>query len=196
MTSLVTTGVQFPDTTIQTTAAQLPAMVYLSTFTASSSSTIDVEHAFDSTYSTYVVIVSGVYPSNSAASFNLRLKIGGTYQTGSTYTGHLGEISNASSGYLGFGYQGYAEMYLARSCSNDSAKTISQTIYIPNPSNTSEHKGVYGSGISTDTSSSIVTNSIGGKFTNSTSALTGLRFYFSAGTITGGTFRLYGIRAT
>ncbi|WP_417660007.1 hypothetical protein, partial [Pseudidiomarina sp.] len=57
------------------------AWVLLSTVTASSSATVDVENTFDSAYDAYVIVANDVLPSNDQARLRVLLKIGGTYQT-------------------------------------------------------------------------------------------------------------------
>ena len=61
------------------------ALVFLSTVTASSSATVDVETTFSSTYRAYLIIGTGIF-CDTASTLNCRLKIGGSYITSSSYS--------------------------------------------------------------------------------------------------------------
>ena len=71
------------------------AMTLLSTITASSSATVDVETGFGATYDSYMILGTGlVAASTSAGGLSFRLKLGGTYQT----AGYAGYVMQPVSG--------------------------------------------------------------------------------------------------
>jgi hypothetical protein len=85
--SLVSTGVQFPDATIQTTAAAPAGYVYITTLTASSgSNNFDVTTQLTTAYKNFALyysnIISGPY---SAQPWSFRIFRGGSIVTSSTY---------------------------------------------------------------------------------------------------------------
>lgn len=196
--SLVSTGVQFPDSSIQTTAASASSWVYLSTTTASNSSTVDVENAFDSTYSTYVIIISDMYPNTTNTNLQVRFKLAGAYvDVNYKYMG-TDNTTNTPSSYSGYGATSQGQGVLTRYQYGASAsRVMSSTMFISNPSNTSSNKYVYGFGTYNQNNDAHISQTYSVQNSGSTSALTGVRFFMSSGaTITAGTFRLYGIKAS
>lgn len=86
-TSLVSTGVQFPDATIQTTAAAPAGYVYITTITASEgATTLDVTTPLTTAYKAFALyysnIISGPY---SAQAWSWRIFRGGSLVTSATY---------------------------------------------------------------------------------------------------------------
>ena len=93
-TSLVSTGVQFPDSTIQTTAATAsspPGMVLVQTVNATAAATLS--GTFSSTYDNYFITVNNISPSGSNAELQIRFAVGGTLQTSGYWDG-FGLASN------------------------------------------------------------------------------------------------------
>lgn len=209
-TTLNNSGVVFPDNTTQTTAATAGTpspWVLLSTVTASGATTLDVETTFSSTYDYYKIIIPEL--SQSTGSFGalcIRLKMGGTYQSGSNsyntiyayFTG--GSTVSMSSQYSTYGsLAGYAGTYVGNQGNGKSAVEI--TVWRPSSTTAFKYidtKTIYpgtGGGQSTPNmqESRIVWS--GDSYGNdSSSTLTGIRvFEYSGGTITG-TARLYGLK--
>lgn len=197
--SLVSTGVQFPDSTIQTTAASGSSWVYLSSVTANNSATIDVENAFDSTYSTYVIIVSDFAATTSNININVRLKINGTYAT-SGYRYQLTDTQSTNgTTYSGSGGGGQGQGVIGRYVygNSDVAYGGQITMFIPAPSNTATYKTVYGTLAYYDNQPAMINGNFALGTSVTTATLTGVRFFMSGGfNIYKGTFRLYGIKAS
>jgi hypothetical protein len=85
--SLVSTGVQFPDATIQTTAAAPAGYVYITTLTASAgSNNFDVTTQLTTAYKHFALYYSNVFngPFNNQA-WNWRIFKGGSLVTSNTY---------------------------------------------------------------------------------------------------------------
>jgi hypothetical protein len=188
-TSLVSTGVQFPDSSIQTTAAGAGgAWVFLSTVTATGASTADIESTFDSTYDTYCIIANDVSLSTGSI-LNARLKIGGTYET-SNYAFATNVTSGSS--YSGSTGGSTSSIEIATNINKAfSAANVffTMTVYSPTLSlrKIVTWSGAHGSNAQGNTASGVAQQT-------TQNTLTGVRFLsVSGGTITG-TFRLYGIK--
>jgi hypothetical protein len=107
-TSLVSTGVQFPDSTIQTTAAGASAIAVVQTVTANNTSgTLSLPSCFTSTYTRYIVQCSRlVMPSNFVGvTLNFTNNNGSTFQgMVGGYTGQITGGNNAGVGALGMNF--------------------------------------------------------------------------------------------
>ena len=172
-------------------------MTLLSTVTASSASTSDIETTFDSTYDSYVIVAVGVTVSASNCVLGFQMKLGGSYST-NNYKFHTGTMQSSSSSYQSMRSNGGTMAQLSNelaSSSQDVAGAVANyTINISNPSSTSFGKTAYwqGQALDRNTSGGAAAMSIGSCYNTATSALTGIRFLADSGTISG-TFRLYGI---
>jgi len=83
-TSLVSTGVQFPDSTIQTTAATAsspPGLVLISSVSPAAASTLSALNVFSSTYDNYFIIGMGLTPASGSATISMRYAVGGSVVT-------------------------------------------------------------------------------------------------------------------
>jgi len=167
------------------------ALILLSTVTASSASTVDIESTFNSTYSTYLLTASDITVSTQTG-VNMLMKLGGTYITGSAdYQQVINTISSNGGAYATSSSASADNLTIAGSLGSAADRSMNLELFIHNPSSTSRRKlmnllcswsGGLGALIKAD-----------GVMSNSrTTALTGLRFYPDAGTISG-TFRLYGL---
>jgi hypothetical protein len=178
------------------TAAQGASMVLVTTVTASSSSTVDVEDAMTD-YDEYVILIDGVKPSDNASYFQGLLKIGGSYITTSTYSTTFLALATAGTTYSGTAWDAFSVIrYSEANVTNASTQNLNGAVWITRPSSTSAYASLrfdfyYGSNNVNYYSRYVV-----GYVNNSTtgSALTGLRFYFGSGTVSTGSFRLYGIK--
>jgi hypothetical protein len=224
-TSLVSTGVQFPDNSIQTTAAAaLPSpgtsgnvltsngsawtsaaapanTVLLSTVTASNSATVDVETTFNSTYDRYMLVISKLQLSSSSGGpyLTARLKIDGSYQTSFYRWGIMYTANNISSFASATGGTNTGTSYLYVSPPYVPATGnwfLDAQIMIYNPADTNNYKNIYWTGVNgTNFNWDVTAFTGGGYYTNSASAMTGIRFLINTGdNINSGTFRLYGIK--
>jgi len=170
------------------------SMIPLSTVTASSSSTVDIETTFDSTYDAYVLVASGVTVSNDGALLYLTMKIGGSYLTTSTYNYHTMKMVSSTGTYSAANANGDTKIVLSDGQGNASQRSSRFSMHIDNPSSTSLSKQIYWEG------ARVVAGAygnagfmIGVGHNSGTDALTGIRIYPSVGTIVLGKFRLYGI---
>lgn len=208
--SLVSTGVQFPDSTIQTTAATASApspWVLLSTVTASGASTMDIETGFSSSYDYYKIIIPELYQSYPTyGQLYIRLKMGGAYQSGSnSYTTIYvyvtgGSTVSQSSQYVTSGnIAGYNGVYVGNQSNGKS--TVEITVWRPTSTTAFKYidtktifPGTGGGQITPNMQESrIVWN--GDNYGNdSSSTLSGVRVFEWSGGLLTGTARLYGLK--
>lgn len=172
------------------------SLVFLSTVTASVAATADVETTFNSTYSVYIITGSSVF-TDGGNSIRARFKLDGSYRTGSTYYYKTTAVPSDSDAYNAFNSSAGASIDMTGyNVSNaNSEHDMNFTLYIHNPSSTTKRKIIYWQGGFWNTGGNIITVNGSGSYegTADTSALTGIRFFGSAGNISG-TFRLYGIK--
>jgi hypothetical protein len=169
------------------------SMIFLSTVTASNSSTVDIETTFNSTYDVYLLVASGIRPSVTNAVVAARLKIGGTYITTGTYPAFRMQPESQSNAFAGAGDTAANEIRIIGNVGDAANASANFSMYIYSPSSTSLSKMIVWTGASVDTTT-YVRLSYGAGFNTGTSAMTGIRFFLLSGNIASGTFRLYGIK--
>ena len=169
------------------------ALILLSTVTASSSATVDIETTFSSTYNNYLIVANSIVPSASGSYLYMRMKIGGVYLTTDYY--YSTEVTSsvtADNTYLSLNAGAAGNILIFDSIGNASGFAQNLTMTIFNVSSTTLRKTVIFEGNAQTAATRIRKgHGVGGNI--GTDALTGIRFFPDAGTITSGTFRLYGI---
>jgi len=183
--------------TWQSTAPAAPAasgaVVFLSEVTASGSSTVDVETAFSSTYDAYMIVCSaGVVQTNNVLLY-AQVKVGGSYDTGSNYQYHTAIPVSATGSYNALVSGGNDRISIFSTISNAASASFSFCFYVYAPASTSLAKNFTFTGVC-NTNAGGMQAVTGSASNNSTSALTGVRFFASSGNIQSGKFRLYGIK--
>lgn len=145
--------------------------VFLGSVSASASAQVDIENDFDD-YDVYRIVGTGIYYDVATTmALRMRFKISGSYDTANNYqnstVGYIELVSDfaAVGANLGFAIEIYAPA-LAR------AKIVTGIVH--------QYAGAGGG---------VITGNHSG-----TGPLTGVRFYPSANTITGGKFALYGLK--
>ena len=166
------------------------ALVYLSTVTASSSATVDVETTFNSTYRAYLIIGTGVLCSSSSP-LNCRLKIGGSYITSASYAYSRHDLRTDITSYEASSNTGGSTVPLTGSLSTSRSADFMMTVYFP--SDTVSEKMFDWRFAPGRLNNNVSTGSVGYASNSNTDALTGVRFYFTTGDVASGEFRLYGI---
>lgn len=150
----------------------------------SNSATADIETTFDSTYDAYVIVGVSVRPANDQDALYCRFKQGGAYLTSNyVYQADANATQTAQS-----------EIVLSGSVTNAAARPMCLTAYVFDPASTTNNKILYGETMRFGGTTTLERSSRMGSNTGATTALTGVRFYFSTGNITSGTFYLYGIK--
>jgi hypothetical protein len=171
--------------------------VLLATTTASNVTTLDINGYFTSSYDVYKLFIYNLY-AGSPANFNFRVATTGSYtvQTGSDYYGsHVYARKDSGSGTLEHaGDWGGSSMYCALGSSATSSAVTNAEITIFTPSSTSVKKkfNIHSNAIADDLT--VSRSLIGNEYWNSTTAVTGLRFFSAASNNFTGTFKLYGIK--
>lgn len=178
-----------------TLAGLLPGWNLLSTVTASSSATVDIENTYDSTYDDYMIGYSNVVASTANQTFRIRLKLSGAYVTTSTY-GRMTFYGNSFVGTVnGDGAStglSFIDTY-TNNLGNDVSMPSTGTVWLSNPTLTTTRKAIRGEFTGYANTPALV-NSLFTGDNSGTGALTGVRFYFGSGNILTGTFQLYGRR--
>lgn len=175
--------------------------VFLSSVTASSSATVDIESTIDSTYDAYAIIATNVAPDNANPNFLARLKLGGNYSTAASYcyTTNNSNSTTTANTIVSVNVAGNTSIQLMPSVARDAEVNgagLNFTMILQNPASATTLKSLYvqGVGIRQVTSAQAASMSVSAIHRGTFDALTGVRFFFSAGTVVRGTFRLYGIK--
>jgi hypothetical protein len=162
--------------------------IFLSSVTASSSATVDIETTFNSTYDNYAIVARGIQLGTDSTQFYMRTKTAGSYLTAG-YSFHHTKLAMGSTSYSANASSGDSQIEVMESGSNDSDRHLDFVMYVYIPSSTTLRKYFTWQGFHGRPPSVVFG---GGQITNTT-ALTGVRFFASSGNIAIGTFRLYGI---
>lgn len=165
-------------------------LTHIVTVTASNNATVDVEGYFDTTYDEYLLVADGIYPTANAA-LQMLLKVDGTYQTSGYTYAYAYQDSNSTTETIATattqatlsgtwsltsGFEGSVEARFYRPASASTAKSFWVRAFQPQNSAVSKYEGF-------------------GKYgTGTQAAITGVRFQFSSGNVSTGTFRLYGFK--
>jgi hypothetical protein len=179
----------------------LGSMVLLSEQTASSSSSVSFTSGIDSTYPIYKFEFINIHGSTQNGDFNFNMSTdgGSNYNVTKTTTffrTYHDEADTATT----LGYQTSKD--LAQSTSDQTLTydidinnddNTSGYLYLFNPSSTTYVKHFIAVGNMTATSSFMIQNFSAG-YGNTTSAVNGIIFRMSAGTLDSGTIKLYGIK--
>ena len=163
------------------------ALVYLSTVTASAAATADIETGFSSTYDNYLIEATSVLTSGNVAVY-CRLKIGGSYLTGSTYGYHSATINDFVATYSALQSSSATEI---RMMNASSTAPSSFEMSIPD-ANASAHHAIRYLISSRAGTLTALGGGAGIGHSDTSGALSGIRLFPPSGTISG-TFRLYGI---
>jgi hypothetical protein len=176
-------------------AAGGSGLTLLSTVTASASATVDIETTFSSTYDAYLLVVTNYRPSAGSALY-ITLKIGGSYLA-ADYQYHASGLDAGSATYAALAGTAAAQIVVSGggTISPDANYPAHFTFSISGVTNTTTQKEISWTGrqIGGAGDRLISLSGAGAHRGASTAALTGVRFTQSAGTITSGTFRLYGL---
>lgn len=169
------------------------ALVFIATATASASATVDFANNLSATYDNYLVIYENVFQTAGGNAFLIQVGTGAgpTYQA-TNYAGTSNFLRNGTGGgaatlttslNLTGNNDGSASTHAANGCVN-----------VFNVNNSSNFKGITTFSNYWDFTGPVsAMGSMCGNWGGAT-VLTSLRFLFSSGTITTGTFKLYGIK--
>jgi hypothetical protein len=172
--------------------------VLLQSQTASASTTIDFVNGvsgavLDSTYDRYEIDLINVYPATNGQALLMRIGTGGTptWQSGAgAYQwGIYGGVTSSATP-SGSASNSATEMQISGAVSNDTVRVLNGTVTFSRPSASTVNPIMWNTVASDGTSLQIFNG--GGAYV-STTAITGIRFFFTGNTASG-TYILYGIR--
>lgn len=166
----------------------------LATSTASSSASIDFTSKINSNYSTYLVRLRNVIPATNAVNLLLTFSTdnGSTFLSTNYKFGRLEAYANAEN-FVGGNAQ--ASIILAANIRSTS-QIINADIILFDLNSSTISPRVYG--ITSFWRSDVANfgTNFGGGMNTTTTPVNAIRFAFSAGNITSGTFTLYGVNET
>ena len=175
------------------------SLVLLSTQTASSSSTIQFTSGIDSTYKEYIFKLYDVHPTNDSVDIRVNFRDGGSNfdatKTSSYFWayhdegGSTTQFGEASSRDLS---QSTSDQALTSNIGADNDQSGVATLHLFDPSNTTFVKH-YMSVSNANENGDYSINSYCAGYCNTTSAIDGVQFVVSSGTIQSGTFKMYGV---
>lgn len=167
---------------------------FISSGTASNSSSIDFTNNINSTYDQYVVMGTSIVQQNDGQRLYLRFSTdSGSSWESSSYRHHSNRSSDSSSSYEFEVSTSDGEIHILIFGGNDTGESGNFRCYISNPASASLYTIANHSGGLIDSSGSARVMGGTGYWGGSQSAVNGFRFVPSGGNITSGTFRLYGI---
>jgi len=170
------------------------AWTWLNNTTFSGDSTMDIETGLDSTYPLYAIYFNEIEPSDDGQSLLFRVKQGGSYQT-ANYQYHA---TTSASDTTAFDYNSAASVSTSGpqivnvGVGNAAVESLNGTFYIPNPAGTTFYKNCWWDVTCLEGGGEYL-RSIGNGGRDDAAAITGVQFYFNAGTIDG-SIALYGIK--
>jgi hypothetical protein len=171
------------------------ALVLLEQHTASASATLDFTTFISSTYDEYMIDGVDISPANDNVSLMMRVGTGGgpTYDTSSVYSYMMNGQTHADTN-VHAGSVSATSIFLAVNVSNGATYCINAfSIRAFNLQSTARRKGFHGTSIITNNTPAHVAYTLGGAWQTDGTAVTALRFLFSAGNIANGTIRIYGL---
>jgi hypothetical protein len=161
------------------------ALVYISTTTISSLvSSVDITSGFSSTYDNYIVLIDNLTAQGNTTSFvNLRIYKTGTLITSSTYNRSYTASYNNGPPSCSYAVNTTSGQILY----NEDSAGICAQLQIFN-ANSNAYVYAYGTSLGSNCS-----NTQAAVKTSASGALTGIRIYSGSFSLTGGTFKLYGV---
>ncbi len=176
-------------------------MVFISSQTASSSSSVSFTSGIDSTYDEYVFYFVGINPATDSVEFLFQVNATGQSGFNETMTTtwhqayHYENDSNSGFGYH-TGYdqaQGTSYQLLVGSLGSGSNECCAGELHLFGPASTTYVKQFY-SRLNEHTANDISGDRWSAGYINTTSAITEIDFKMSSGNIDDGTIYLYGIK--
>jgi len=171
--------------------------VLLASTDASASASVSFDGYFSSTYKNYVIFYSYVVPSTGNAELSFRYRVSNSSVTSSYYWVNYGVYlaSDSSVNQTAGGGYNSSTTSISQPAKASSNAGVSGYINIADPLNTSTYKQSYGQFVNerNDANYHYFIN-FGLHNKNSTSALSGVDFYFTSGNISSGNFKLYGLK--
>ena len=160
-------------------------------------SSLSFDGYFSSTYKNYVIFYSYVVPSTGNAELSFRYRVSNSSVTSNYYWVNYGVVllSDSSVNQTATGTYNSSTTSISQAAKASSNAGVSGYINIADPLNTSTYKQSYGQFVNERNDANYhYFNNFGLHNKNSTSALSGVDFYFTSGNISSGNFKLYGLK--
>lgn len=156
-------------------------------------STIDLNGFFTSDYNYYQIFIDGLISSSNNTEIRMRVATGVGYsvETTSYYSNIYERLTNGTDNSSNLSNSNSFEIARAMNTSASGGSSVNFILY--NPLGTTSRKGYTGSAIVGENSAEPRNCFIGG-FWNSTTAITGLRWFPAGGTMTVNNIRIYGVK--
>ena len=177
------------------------AMTLLSTNTLSSAAaTVDITSGLTSTYDSNIIKIINMHPANNAAQPTFQVDTGTNTNYNTTIAAATHFVASQNEGDSGGGVGYYNEntgnitsfLRIGVSTGNDNDQNLNATLQLFNPASSTFNKQFILRSSSNTADDHEHDFYLGGIF-NTTTAITRVRFKFSAGNIDAGIFKLYGI---
>ena len=175
------------------------ALTLLSTQTASSSSTIQFTSGIDSTYKEYIFKLYDVHPTNDSVDIRVNFRDGDSNFDATKTSSFFWAYHSEGGSTTQFGYassrdlaQSTSDQALTSNIGADNDQSGVATLHLFDPSNTTFVKH-YMSVSNAYENGDYTINSYCAGYCNTTSAIDGVQFVVSSGTIQSGTFKMYGV---
>ena len=196
---LISNGTTLLDAGALDSGVATGALTLISTQTASDSSTVSFTSGIDSTYKEYIFKLYNIHPTNDGVDIRVNFRDGGSDF----------DATKTSSFFWAYHDEGGSTTILQYSAGRDSTQSTSAdalsgntgtdndqsgvaTLHLFDPSNTTFVKHyIATSNVYEDGDYNI--NSYSAGYCNTTSAIDGVQFIMSSGTIQSGTIKMYGV---
>ena len=166
--------------------------VLVGAYTNNGSATLDIEDVW-STYSNYILVGTNFYINSGASYMQVRLKVNGSYQEGSSYAYINGYCQSSEDDTFRTQRDTAGSRFIIYTGSGQtSTNPANFTINLPNPSS-SLKKELYWTSI-VSAFGTMIPNFGGGQLGTPTSAITGVRFFDSGAVGFYGTLYVYGLK--
>ena len=177
------------------------SMTLISTQTASNSATVSFTSGIDSTYKEYIFKFINVHPATNSTMFTFQVDTGSNTNYNQTITSCLWNAAHSEADTETiFGYQttldqsqGTAFQKLANNTGNENDESLSGTLTIFDPSNTTFTK-LFQSRVNELHNENYSFDTYCAGYVNTTTAITRAQFKFASGNIDSGTIKLYGVK--
>lgn len=170
-------------------------LILLQTVTASASAAVDLETGIGATYDEYVIIAKEVRPATDGSLLTCRLKQGGSYVSGASYSYHGNVSSSAAATYSGTNGTAQTSIPISAALDNTNAYTsLGFKMLLLNANNATYDPTITWDGANNSDATGFVQAASGRAQIRAVGAVQGVRFLMSAGNIATGVFLLYGVQ--
>ena len=179
--------------------SSLGSLTHIATQTASSSASLSFTSGIDSTYKEYIFYYVNIHGSQDNAFFQVGFRDGGSDYDATKTTSHFKAQHSEDNTYASVDYQADGDLaqstdfqQLTRNSGNDNDQSVSGYLHLFNPSSTTFVKHFIGRGSSYQFENLNMDSFVAG-YCNTTTAIDGVQFKFSGGTIDTGQILLFGL---